>query len=73
MIDLAALEPLIAKPRNPDNVVPVREVAGTKVAQVCVGSSVNSSYEDLAIRAPIAENGWPEPRVAPCLRDLVRS
>ena len=34
VIDLAQLEPLIAKPRNPDNVVPVRDVAGTKVAQV---------------------------------------
>jgi aconitate hydratase len=57
VIDLAALEPLIAKPRNPDNVVPVREVAGTKVAQVCVGSSVNSSYEDLAIPAYIVSKG----------------
>src|SRR6266516_4062923 len=51
VIDLALLEPLIATPSNPDKVVPVREVAGTKVAQVCVGSSVNSSYEDLAIPA----------------------
>src|SRR2546423_410004 len=41
VIDLAELEPLIAQPRSPDNVVPVREVAGTKVAQVCVGSSVD--------------------------------
>jgi aconitate hydratase len=51
VIDLAALEPLISLPSNPDKVVTVREVAGTKVAQVCVGSSVNSSYEDLAIPA----------------------
>ena len=29
-IDLAALEPLIAKPSSPDNVVPVREIAGTR-------------------------------------------
>jgi aconitate hydratase len=57
VIDLAGLEPLIAKPRNPDNVVPVREVAGTKAAQVCVGSSVNSSYEDLAIPAYIVKEG----------------
>lgn len=47
-IDLAALEPLVALPPSPGNVVPVREVAGTAVVQVCVGSSVNSSYEDLA-------------------------
>jgi aconitate hydratase len=48
-INLAELEPLIAKPHSPDNIVPVREVAGTPVRQVCVGSSVNSSYRDLAI------------------------
>ncbi len=52
-IDLDQLEPLIAKPTSPGNVVPVREVAGLKVAQVCVGSSVNSGYEDLAIVAAI--------------------
>ncbi|MEP6910635.1 MAG: aconitate hydratase [Actinomycetota bacterium] len=48
-IDLAALVPLVAKPSSPGNVVPVEEVAGTELAQVCIGSSVNSSYEDLAI------------------------
>lgn len=47
-IDLSALEPLVAVPQSPGNVVPVSEVAGTEVVQVCVGSSVNSSYEDLA-------------------------
>lgn len=48
-VDLNKLEPMIAKPSSPDNVVPVREVAGTPVRQVCVGSSVNSSYRDLAV------------------------
>jgi aconitate hydratase len=48
-IDLGALGPLVAKPHNPDNVVPVEEVAGTELAQVCIGSSVNSSYADLAL------------------------
>src|SRR5207249_63905 len=61
VIDLASLEPLIALPSNPDKVVPVRDVAGTKVAQVCVGSSVNSSYEDLAIPASIVANGGVHP------------
>jgi aconitate hydratase len=70
VIDLAGLEPLIAKPRNPDNVVPVREVAGTKVAQVCVGSSVNSGFEDLAIPAYIVSSGggvnqWLDMTVSP--------
>ncbi len=48
-IDLGELGPLVAKPHNPDNVVPVEEVAGTPVAQVCIGSSVNSGYNDLAL------------------------
>ena len=50
-IDLGELEPLIACPSSPGNVVPVHETAGTGTTQVCVGSSVNSSYEDLAIVA----------------------
>jgi aconitate hydratase len=50
-LDLGRLEPLIARPHQPDNVVPVAEVAGTPVFQVCFGSSVNSWYEDLAIPA----------------------
>ena len=52
-IDLSTLEPLIAKPHSPDNVVPVREVAGTPVRQVAVGSSVNSSYRDLMVVAQV--------------------
>ncbi|MDI6857643.1 MAG: aconitate hydratase [Dehalococcoidia bacterium] len=46
-IDLSALEPLIALPSSPDNVVPVREAAGREVAQVILGSCTNSSYIDL--------------------------
>jgi aconitate hydratase len=57
-IDLDTLGPLVAKPHNPDNVVPVEEVAGTPVAQVCMGSSVNSGYADLALPgAVLAERG----------------
>jgi aconitate hydratase len=48
-IDLAALVPLVARPSSPGNVVPVDELVGTELAQVCIGSSVNSSYEDLAV------------------------
>ena len=48
-IDLAELVPLVAQPSSPGNVVPVEEIVGTPLAQVCIGSSVNSSYEDLAL------------------------
>jgi aconitate hydratase len=57
-IDLDGLGPLIAKPHNPDNVVPIEEVAGTPLAQVCIGSSVNSGYNDLALPgAVLADRG----------------
>jgi aconitate hydratase len=52
-IDLGALEPLIAQPSSPGNVVLVADVAGVEAQQVCVGSSVNSSYEDLAVIAAV--------------------
>lgn len=46
-INLSELEPLIAKPHQPDNVVKIREIAGIKVNQVNVGSCTNSSYQAL--------------------------
>jgi aconitate hydratase len=54
-IDLSSLEPLIACPSSPGNVVPVREVAGIKADQVIIGSSVNSSFRDLMVVAKIME------------------
>ena len=60
-IDLSTLEPLIACPSSPDNVVPVTEVAGIKVDQIIVGSSVNSSYRDLMTVCRIVEGS----RIAP--------
>lgn len=54
-LDLGSVEPLIACPSSPGNVRPVREVAGTRVDQVIVGSSVNSSFRDLMVTARIVE------------------
>src|SRR5579875_1572179 len=57
-IDLDELGPLVAKPHNPDNVVGVEEVVGTEISQVCIGSSVNSGYADLALPgAVLADRG----------------
>jgi aconitate hydratase len=47
----------VAKPQNPDNVVPVEEVAGTPIEQVCIGSSVNSAYLDLALPGAVLADG----------------
>ncbi len=46
-IDLGALVPLCAAPHMPDNVQPVRDLAGLKIDQVCIGSCTNSSLLDL--------------------------
>lgn len=50
-IDLSNLEPLIACPSSPGNVVPVKEVAGQKVYQTMIGSSANPGERDFAIAA----------------------
>ena len=54
-IDLSKLEPLIAKPTSPGNVVPVREVAGEPIYQAYIGSSANPGYRDFAISAEIVK------------------
>jgi aconitate hydratase len=46
-LDLSLIEPMIARPHSPDNVVPVREEAGKVVDQVAIGSCTNSSLEDM--------------------------
>jgi aconitate hydratase len=62
-IDLSKLEPMIAKPHSPDSVVKVREVAGTKAQQVCVGSCTNSSLYDLEITAAIFKGKQTHPEL----------
>lgn len=54
-IDLSTLEPLIAKPSSPGNVVPVREVEGEPIYQAYIGSSANPGYRDFAISARMVE------------------
>ncbi|MFI2367561.1 aconitate hydratase [Streptomyces sp. NPDC018833] len=55
VIDLSTLEPLIAAPTSPGNVVPVREVVGTPVSQVVIGSSANPGLRDFAVAAAMAK------------------
>ena len=50
-IDLSSLEPLIALPSSPGNVVPVREVADREIYQAYIGSSANPGLRDFAITA----------------------
>jgi aconitate hydratase len=63
-IDLSSLEPLIACPSSPGNVVPVSEVAGKRVHQVIVGSSANGSFRDLMVVAEIFRGRTAHPDTA---------
>lgn len=55
-IDLSTLEPLIATPSSPGNVVSVKEIAGEPVYQTYIGSSANPGYRDFAIAAQIVKD-----------------
>ncbi len=54
-IDLSSLEPLIALPHSPDNVVSIREATGTPIDQVMFGGCTNSSLQDVLSIAHILE------------------
>lgn len=63
-VKLGELEPMIAKPRMPDKVVKIRELEGTKIYQVFIGSCTNSSYGDLAKAAAILDGKSVHPDVS---------
>jgi len=52
-INAGALEPVVAVPSSPGNVVPVREAAGVKVDQVFIGTCTNGRIEDLRAAARV--------------------
>ncbi len=62
-VDLGLLEPLTAQPFSPDNVVPLKELAGLPVDQVCIGSCSNSSYEVLRAVAHLLKGKSIAPRL----------
>jgi aconitate hydratase len=63
-VDLSSIEPLIAKPSSPGNIVPVREVAGEPIAQVVIGSSANPGLRDFAIAAAMVDGRQTSPDVS---------
>lgn len=63
-IDLSKLEPLIALPSSPGNVVPVREVAGREIYQSYLGSSANPGLRDFAVAAAIVDGRQVHDRVS---------
>ncbi|MFH1785977.1 MAG: aconitate hydratase [Candidatus Micrarchaeota archaeon] len=63
-LDLSKIEPLLAKPHSPDAVVSAKELKGTKVTQVIVGSCTNSSYKDLMTVAAVVKGKKVHPDVS---------
>ncbi len=63
-IDLSELEPMIACPHSPDNVVKVSSLKGTKVDQVCIGSCTNSSLYDMLKVAALLKGRTIRPEVS---------
>lgn len=63
-INLSELEPLIACPHSPDNVVKVSSLKGVKVDQVCIGSCTNSSLLDMLKVAALLKGKIIQPSVS---------
>jgi len=54
-IDLGRLEPMVAKPHQVDNVATAKELKGTRIQQVFIGTCTNGRLEDLAVAANIVK------------------
>ncbi|MCF8303782.1 MAG: aconitate hydratase [Bacteroidales bacterium] len=76
-INLSGLEPLIATPSSPGNVVPVREVAGKEVHQAVIGSSANPGLRDFWIISEIVKGRMVSPHVSldinPTSRQIIQN
>ena len=74
-IDVAKLEPQIAKPHTVDNVCSVSEVAGTPIQQGFIGTCTNGRLEDFQIAAKILKGEKVDPNcrliIAPSSKDIL--
>ncbi len=66
-INAADLEPTVARPHTVDNTAPARDLKGTKIQQVVIGTCTNGHLEDLAVAASILKGK----KSAPSVRLLV--
>lgn len=62
-IDVSELEPQVARPHAPDNVVGVSQVGEVEIDQVFIGSCTNGRLEDLRQAAEILRGRTVSPRV----------
>ena len=66
-IDASTLEPVVTVNYKPDQVKTVREMTGTKIDQVYIGSCTNGRIEDLRIAASVLKGK----SISPSLRAIV--
>ena len=75
-IDVSSLEPLISRPGHPEDVVPVREVAGTKIDSAFIGSCTNGRLDDMRAAAEVLKGRRVAPgvvlKIVPATRDVWR-
>ncbi|QJR22670.1 3-isopropylmalate dehydratase large subunit [Brevinematales bacterium NS] len=65
--DLSNLEPMVTYGYKPDQVKPVREMEGTPIDQVYIGSCTNGRLEDLRIAAEVLKGK----KIAPTVRGIL--
>ena len=58
-IDASKLEPMVSKPHTVDNTALAKELKGTKIQQVVIGTCTNGRLEDLAVAAGILKKKRP--------------
>ena len=61
-IDLSKLEPTVAKPHTVDNTALARELKGTKIQQVFIGTCTNGRLDDIAVAAGILKGKQSHPK-----------
>jgi aconitate hydratase len=66
-IDLAKLEPLVAQPHSPDNVIEARKLSKVELSQVVIGSCTNSSLRDLELVARVLKGKKVHPETSVAL------
>lgn len=63
-INLSELEPMLAAPHSPDNIVKAKDLSEVKIDQVCIGSCTNSSLQDMLKVAAILKGKTIAPSVS---------
>jgi len=75
-VDVSSLEPRASRPHRVDDVVPVKEVAGTPINQAFIGTCTNGRLEDLEVAAKILRGGKVHKGirliVAPASREILK-